>query len=85
MPFSFTLFILFLYFLVSALPLAVWVIINKFLQPEKTYSPFIAALSWVSLEYLRFEFFNFNPFNYIAYSQSSFNLISQYASYGGIF
>lgn len=85
MPFSFTLFILFLYFLVSALPLAVWVIINKFLQPEKTYSPFIAALSWVSLEYLRFEFLNFNPFNYIAYSQSSFNLISQYASYGGIF
>ncbi|RAK07379.1 apolipoprotein N-acyltransferase [Halanaerobium saccharolyticum] len=85
MPFSFNLFILFIYFLLSALPLAVWVLVNKFLQPEHSYSPFIAALSWTVLEYLRFEFFNFNPFNYFAYTQSSFALIVQYASYGGIF
>ncbi|MFW5961519.1 MAG: copper homeostasis protein CutE [bacterium] len=85
MPFSFNIFILFLYFLISALILAVWAILNKFLQPKYSYSPFIAALSWTVLEYLRFEFFNFNPFNYFAYTQSSFSLISRYADYGGIF
>lgn len=85
MPFYFNLFILFIYFLLSALPLAFWVLINKFLQPEYSYSPFIAALSWTVLEYLRFEFFNFNPFNYFAYSQSAFSLIVQYAACGGIF
>ncbi|TDO87799.1 apolipoprotein N-acyltransferase [Halanaerobium saccharolyticum] len=85
MPSSFNLFILFLYFLLSALPLAVWALVNKFLQPEHSYSPFIAAISWTVLEYLRFEFLNFNPFNYLAYTQSSFALIVQYASYGGIF
>ncbi|PUU89812.1 MAG: hypothetical protein CI947_1602, partial [Halanaerobium sp.] len=85
MPFSFNLFILFLYFLLSALPLVFWVIINKFLQPKYSYSPIIAALSWTVLEYLRFEFFNFNPFNYFAYTQSDFSLIVQYAGYGGIF
>lgn len=84
MPFSFNLFILFLYFLICALPFAVWVVINKFLQPKKSYSPFIAAFSWTALEYFRFEFFNFNPFTYFAYSQSSFSLITQYASYGGV-
>lgn len=85
MPFSFNLFILFLYFLLSALPFAFWVLLNKFLQPKYSYSPFIAALSWTVLEYLRFEFFNFNPFNYFAHTQSAFSLIVQYASYGGIF
>jgi apolipoprotein N-acyltransferase len=85
MPISFNFFILFLYFLLSALPLAGWVLVNKFLQPEYSYSPFIAALSWTVLEYLRFELLNFNPFNYFAYTQSSFALIVQYASYGGIF
>jgi apolipoprotein N-acyltransferase len=85
MPFSFNLFILFIYFLISALPLVFWVIINKFLQPKYSYSPIIAALSWSVLEYLRFEFFNFNPFNYFAYTQSDFSLIVQYAGYGGIF
>ena len=85
MPFSFNIFILFLYFLISALVLTVWVMINKFLQPKYSYSPFIAALSWSVLEYLRFEFFNFNPFTYFAYTQSSFELIAQYAAYGGIF
>lgn len=85
MPFSFNIFVLFLYFLISALALAVWVLLNKFLQPQASYSPFIAAFSWTVLEYLRFEFFNFNPFNYFAYTQSSFSLLSQYASYGGIF
>jgi apolipoprotein N-acyltransferase len=85
MPFSFNVFILFIYFLYSALPLGVWVIINKFLQPKYSYSPFVAAISWSVLEYFRFEFLNFNPFNYFAYTQSSFNIIAQYASYGGIF
>lgn len=85
MPFSFNLFILFIYFLLSALPLVLWVIINKFLQPEYSYSPIIAALSWTVLEFLRFEFFNFNPFNYFAYTQSDFSLIVQYAGFGGIF
>lgn len=85
MPFSFNIFILFIYFLYSALPLGIWVIINKFLQPQYSYSPFIAAISWSALEYFRFEFLNFNPFNYFAYSQSSFAIIAQYASYGGIF
>lgn len=85
MPFSFNLVILFIYFLFSALPLAGWVIINKFLQPQNSYSPFIAALSWTVLEYFRFEFFNFNPFNYFAYTQSAFPLVVQYAGYGGVF
>lgn len=85
MPFSFNLFLLFIYFLLSALPLAVWVMINKFLQPKYSYSPIIAALSWTVLEYFRFEFFNFNPFNYLAYSQSNFPLIVRFAGYGGIF
>ncbi len=85
MPFSFNLFLLFIYFLYSALPLGIWVIINKFLQPKYSYSPFVAALSWSVLEYFRFEFLNFNPFNYFAYTQSSFAIIAQYASYGGIF
>ncbi len=85
MPLSFNLFIIFIYFLLSALPLAVWVLINKFLQPKYSYSPFIAALSWTVIEYLRFEFLNFNPFNYFAYTQFSFPLIVQYAAYGGIF
>jgi apolipoprotein N-acyltransferase len=85
MPLSFNLFIIFIYFLLSALPLAIWVLINKFLQPKYSYSPFIAALSWTVIEYLRFEFFNFNPFNYFAYTQFSFPLIVQYAAYGGIF
>jgi len=87
MPFSFNIFILFLYFLFSALPLGFWVLINKFLQPEaeESYSPLIAALSWSVLEYLRFEFLNLNPFNYFAYTQSSFNFIVRYAAYGGIF
>jgi len=85
MPFSFNIFILFLFFLFSALPLGVWVLINKFLQPQNSYSPFTAALSWSVLEYLRFEFLNLNPFNYFAYSQSSFNFIARYAAYGGMF
>lgn len=85
MPFSFNLFIIFIYFLFSALPLAVWALINKFLQPKYSYSPFIAALSWTVIEYLRFEFLNFNPFNYFAYTQASFPLVVQYAAYGGIF
>lgn len=85
MPFSFNIFILFLYFLFSAFPLGLWVLINKFLQPEESYSPLIAALSWCVLEYLRFEFLNLNPFNYFAYTQSSFNFIARYAAYGGIF
>ena len=85
MPFSFNIFILFIYFLYSALPLGFWVIINKFLQPKYSYSPFIAAISWSVLEYFRFEYLNFNPFNYFAYTQSSFAIIAQYASYGGIF
>jgi apolipoprotein N-acyltransferase len=85
MPFSFNLFILFIYFLISALPLAIWVLLNKFLQPEYSYSPFIAALSWTVIEYLRFEFFNFNPFNYFAHTQAAFSLVVQYAAYGGIF
>jgi hypothetical protein len=55
------------------------------LQPKYSYSPFVAAISWSVLEYFRFEFLNFNPFNYFAYTQSSFNIIAQYASYGGIF
>ncbi|MFP4198366.1 MAG: copper homeostasis protein CutE, partial [Halanaerobium sp.] len=85
MPFSFNLFILFIYFLISALPLAFWVMINKFLQPKYSYSPFIAAVSWTVLEYLRFEFFNFNPFDSFAYTQSASSLLVQYAAYGGIF
>lgn len=84
MPFSFNIFILFIYFLYSALPLGIWVIINKFLQPKHSYSPFVAALSWSVLEYFRYEFLNFNPFNYFAYTQSSFAIIAQYASYGGM-
>lgn len=85
MPFSFNIFILLLYFFISALPLAIWVLINKFLQPKYSYSPFIAALSWTVIEYCRFRFININPFNYLAYSQSSFSLITKYAAYGGIF
>jgi len=84
-PLSFNLFIIFIYFLLSALPLAVWVLINKFMQPKYSYSPIVAALSWTVIEYLRFEFLNFNPFNYFAYTQASFSLIVQYAGYGGIF
>lgn len=85
MPFSFNIFILLLYFLYSALALAFWLLINKFLQPKYSYSPFIAALSWSVLEFIRFEYLNLNPFNYFAYSQSSFFLFSRYAAYGGIF
>ena len=85
MPFSFNIFIMFIYFLFSALPLVIWTVINKFLQPKYSYSPIIAALSWSILEYLRFEFLNINPFNYFAYTQSSFSLFTFYASYGGIF
>lgn len=85
MPFSFNIFIMFIYFLFSALPLVIWTLTNKFLQPKYSYSPIIAALSWSVLEYLRFEFLNINPFNYFAYTQSSFSLFTHYASYGGIF
>lgn len=85
MPFSFNIFILFIYFLISALPLALWLLINKFLQPKYSFSPIIAALSWGSLEFLRFKYLNINPLNYLAYTQSSFSWISQYASFGGIF
>lgn len=85
MPFSFNILILLLYFLYSALPLAVWLLINKFLQPKYSYSPVIAALSWSVLEFLRFQYLNLNPFNYFAYSQSSFFVFSRYAAYGGIF
>lgn len=85
MPFSFNIFIMFIYFLFSALPLVIWTLINKFLQPQYSYSPIIAALSWSILEHLRFEFLNINPFNYFAYTQSGFSFFTYYASYGGIF
>ena len=85
MPFVFVFLILFLYILISSLGLAIWVILNKFLQPKNSFSPFIAALSWASLEYLRFNYFNINPFNYLAYTQTSFSTLINYASLGGIF
>lgn len=85
MPLSFNIFILLIYFLYSSLALGIWVVINKFLQPKNSYSPFIAALSWTVLEYFRFNFLNINPFNYFAYTQSSFSLITQYTAYGGLF
>lgn len=84
-PFVFLFLILFLYILISSSALALWVILNKFLQPKNSFSPFIAAFSWASLEYLRFNYFNINPFNYLAYSQSSFSRLLNYASLGGIF
>jgi apolipoprotein N-acyltransferase len=85
MPFAFIFLIIFIYFILSGLPLAVWVIINKFLQPKNSFSPIIAALSWSSLEFLRFKYINLNPFNYLAYNQIEFNSLIQFASWGGIF
>lgn len=85
MPFAFIFLIVFIYFILSGLPVAVWVICNKFLQPRNSFSPIIAALSWSSLEYLRFEYLNLNPFNYLAYTQTEFNSLIQFASWGGIF
>ncbi|ADQ15014.1 hypothetical protein [Halanaerobium hydrogeniformans] len=85
MPFVFIFLILFLYILISSLGLAIWVILNKFLQPKNSFSPFIAAFTWASLEYLRFSYLNINPFNYLAYSQTSFSTLINYASLGGIF
>lgn len=85
MPSSFILFLLFIYVLISALFMPAWLILNKFLQPQKSFSPVIAALSWSGLEFLRFEYFNINPFNYLAYTQSAFASITQYASFGGMF
>lgn len=85
MPSSFILFLLFIYVIISALFIPFWLTINKFLQPQKSFSPIIAALSWSGLEFLRFEYFNINPFNYLAYTQSAFASITQYASFGGMF
>jgi apolipoprotein N-acyltransferase len=85
MPFAFIFLVIFIYFILSGLPVAVWVIFNKFLQPKISFSPIVAALSWSSLEYLRFEYLNLNPFNYLAYSQTGFNSLIQFASWGGIF
>lgn len=85
LPASFNIFVLIIYFLISALPIAIWTLFNKFLQPQNSYSPVIAALSWSVLEFLRFKFININSFNYLAYSQSHFNVISKFAAYGGIF
>ncbi|MFW6280595.1 MAG: copper homeostasis protein CutE [Halanaerobium sp.] len=84
-PFAFIFLIIFIYFILSGLPLAVWVVVNKFLQPKNSFSPIIAALSWSSLEFLRFKFINLNPFNYLAYNQTEFNSLIQFASWGGIF
>jgi len=85
MPFSFVLLILILYFAAAALPISIWIILNKFLQPENSFSPFIAALSWSSIEYIRFNYFNINPFNFLAYEQTGFKSMTSFAAYGGIF
>ena len=85
MPFSLIFLILSIFFIISALPIAVWTVVNKFLQPSNSFSPFIAALSWASLEYLRFRYININPFNYIAYTQTAFNSLTQFSAVGGIF
>ena len=85
LPLSLIFLILSIFFIISALPIAVWTVINKFLQPRHSFSPFIAALSWGSLEYLRYRYININPFNYIAYNQTGFNSLTQFSAVGGIF
>jgi apolipoprotein N-acyltransferase len=85
MPFVFIFLVIFIFFILSGLPVAIWVIFNKFLQPKNSFSPIIAALSWSSLEYLRFKYLNLNPINYLAYTQTGFNSLIKFASWGGIF
>lgn len=85
MPFSFNFLLLLIYFIISALFISIWFIVNKFLQPKASYSPLIAALSWSCLEYLRFNFLDLNPFAYLGYTQTNFTYLMKFASFGGMF
>jgi len=79
------LFLFLLVFLLFGLIYGIWACSYIFLKNRNGLNPFWLAISWTAFEYLRFRFVPALPFGFIAYTQSEFSSLIQFAEYGGIY
>lgn len=85
LPFLAAVFILLLLFFLFGSIYGLWAIVFVYTKKSIGISPLWLAVSWISFEYLRFTLIPAYPFAFIAYTQSSFFSLLQFAEYGGIY
>jgi len=85
LPIISAIFLFLLVFVLFGLIYGLWACTFVFLNKQKGLSPFWLAISWTAFEYLRFRFVPALPFGFIAYTQSEFLSLVQFAEYGGIY
>lgn len=62
-----------------------WALLYTYTKRSSGISPFLLAISWTAIEYLRFRLLSAYPFAFLAYTQSAFYYLLQLAEYGGIY
>ncbi|MFW6287892.1 MAG: apolipoprotein N-acyltransferase [bacterium] len=85
LPWLFAVFLFLLLFILFGFIYGIWACLFVYVKKPGKISPFWLAISWVSIEYLRFRFLSELPFGFIAYTQSNFTSLLQFAEFGGIY
>lgn len=85
LPWLVAIFIFILLFILFGLIYGIWACLFIYIKKSGKISPFWLAISWTAFEYLRFRFIPALPFGFIAYTQSSFTSLLQFAEFGGIY
>ena len=85
LPLFFAIFLFVLVFILFGLIYGIWTCLFVFIKNQRKISPFFLAISWTAFEYLRFRFIPALPFGFIAYTQSEFSSLVQFAEFGGIY
>ncbi len=81
LPWFFCIFLLLILFVLLGLIYGLWAWLLLIIGGKKI-KPFILALSWVTVEFLRYKFIPALPFSYLGYTQVSFLSILQIAEVG---
>lgn len=85
LPWLVGIFLLVLLFLLLGAIYGLWAVLFVYTKKSTGISPFWLAFSWTTIEYLRFLLVPAYPFAFLAYTQSSFHSLLQFAEYGGIY
>lgn len=72
-------------FILLGLFYAAWGYLYKKISSGQNLRPFLVAISWVGIEYLRFRILTFYPFAFTGYTQTQFRPLIQFAEAGGVF
>ncbi|MFW6389701.1 MAG: apolipoprotein N-acyltransferase, partial [Halanaerobiales bacterium] len=85
LPLTLTILLMVIVYLILSFFYGLFTLVYLYIKGSKKFSPFCFAVCWTGIEYLRFRIVSAFPFGFMAYTQTDFYPLIQFAEVGGIF